>query len=194
VIVLDAADRIQYVNPATETLLGISGVLLVGVAVEQMFEQSPELLMAVRTARTQQETVIEYEIDVAANGHPPIRLGCSISPQERPQGAMLIEMRRSTRTCVLPDWNRRACSKRPIASCCATWRMRSRIRWEAFGARRNCWNTNCHVNHCVNIPSVIIKESDRLQSLLERLLTPHRALPFGAVNIHEVLERVRSLV
>jgi two-component system nitrogen regulation sensor histidine kinase GlnL len=41
---------------------------------------------------------------------------------------------------------------------------------------------------------VIIKESDRLQSLLERLLTPHRTPRFGAVNIHEVLERVRSLV
>ncbi len=41
---------------------------------------------------------------------------------------------------------------------------------------------------------VIIKEADRLQSLLERLLTPHRMPRFGAVNIHEVLERVRSLI
>ena len=41
---------------------------------------------------------------------------------------------------------------------------------------------------------VIIKESDRLQSLMERLLTPHRMPRFGAVNIHEVLERVRSLI
>ncbi len=41
---------------------------------------------------------------------------------------------------------------------------------------------------------VIIKESDRLQSLMERLLTPHRMPHFGAVNIHEVLERVRSLI
>ena len=29
---------------------------------------------------------------------------------------------------------------------------------------------------------------------MERLLTPHRMPRFGAVNIHEVLERVRSLV
>jgi two-component system nitrogen regulation sensor histidine kinase GlnL len=41
---------------------------------------------------------------------------------------------------------------------------------------------------------VIIKESDRLQSLMERLLTPHRMPRFGGVNIHEVLERVRSLI
>jgi len=30
-MVLDATDHIQYVNPATETLLGVSGVLLVGI-------------------------------------------------------------------------------------------------------------------------------------------------------------------
>jgi two-component system nitrogen regulation sensor histidine kinase GlnL len=42
---------------------------------------------------------------------------------------------------------------------------------------------------------VIIKESDRLQSLVDRLLAPHRKQHIDDfVNIHEVLERVRSLV
>ena len=41
---------------------------------------------------------------------------------------------------------------------------------------------------------VIIKEADRLQVLLDRLLTPQRTVQLGQVNIHEVLERVRSLV
>jgi two-component system nitrogen regulation sensor histidine kinase GlnL len=42
---------------------------------------------------------------------------------------------------------------------------------------------------------VIIKESDRLQSLVDRLLAPHKKQHIDDfVNIHEVLERVRSLV
>src|SRR5436189_282447 len=41
---------------------------------------------------------------------------------------------------------------------------------------------------------VIIKEADRLQALLDRLLTPRRAVQLTQVNIHAVLERVRSLV
>ena len=41
---------------------------------------------------------------------------------------------------------------------------------------------------------VIIKEADRLQALMDRLLTPHRAPRVAPVNIHEVLERVRSLI
>ena len=43
--------------------------------------------------------------------------------------------------------------------------------------------------------NVIIHEADRLQSLVDRLLAPHRKPHVvGDVNIHEVCERVRSLV
>ena len=42
---------------------------------------------------------------------------------------------------------------------------------------------------------VIIKEADRLQALVDRLLAPHRRPQVVAdVNIHEVCERVRSLL
>jgi two-component system nitrogen regulation sensor histidine kinase GlnL len=42
---------------------------------------------------------------------------------------------------------------------------------------------------------VIIKESDRLQTLVDRLLAPHRrAHTTELINVHEALERVRSLV
>jgi len=43
--------------------------------------------------------------------------------------------------------------------------------------------------------NVIIHEADRLQSLVDRLLAPHRRPHLvGGVNIHEVCERVRSVV
>jgi two-component system nitrogen regulation sensor histidine kinase GlnL len=42
---------------------------------------------------------------------------------------------------------------------------------------------------------VMIKEVDRLQTLVDRLLAPHkRQKEIAQVNIHEVLERVRSVV
>jgi two-component system nitrogen regulation sensor histidine kinase GlnL len=42
---------------------------------------------------------------------------------------------------------------------------------------------------------VIIHEVDRLQSLVDRLLAPHRhAQVVGDVNIHEICERVRSVI
>ena len=42
---------------------------------------------------------------------------------------------------------------------------------------------------------VVIKEADRLQALVDRLLAPHRVARVDEdLNIHEVLERVRSVV
>ena len=42
---------------------------------------------------------------------------------------------------------------------------------------------------------MIIKESDRLQTLVDRLLEPHRHPHIvGDVNIHEVCERVRAVM
>jgi two-component system nitrogen regulation sensor histidine kinase GlnL len=47
----------------------------------------------------------------------------------------------------------------------------------------------------IEYTQVIIHEADRLQALVDRLLAPHRRPHVVAdVNIHEVLERVRSLV
>jgi len=41
----------------------------------------------------------------------------------------------------------------------------------------------------------MIKEADRLQKLVDRLLAPHRPVTsVEAVNVHEVCERVRSIV
>jgi two-component system nitrogen regulation sensor histidine kinase GlnL len=52
-----------------------------------------------------------------------------------------------------------------------------------------------HLKELREYTQVIIKEADRLQTLVDRLLAPHRhAHIVGDVNIHEVCERVRSLI
>ena len=193
-MVLDADNRIRYVNPAAETLLGMSGALLIGNAAEQSFEHSLELLQAVQTARNEQETVIEYEIDISVSGHLPTRVGCSVSPLEKPPGAVLIEMRavdphlriaRLEQTRLQQEANRELLRnlaheiKNPLGG----------IRGAAQLLEHELPRESLR-----EYTQVIIKESDRLQSLMERLLTPHRTPHFGAVNIHEVLERVRSLI
>ena len=193
-LVFDADGRIFYVNPAAESLLGVSGALLVGDDVMRAFERSPELLNAIQTARSEQETVIEYELDLAVGGHPPIRVGCSISPLENPPHAVLIEMRavdpmlriaRLERSSLQQEANRELLRnlaheiKNPLGG----------IRGAAQLLEHELPRESLR-----EYTQVIIKESDRLQSLMERLLTPHRMPRFGAVNIHEVLERVRSLI
>lgn len=193
-LVLDAEGAIRYVNPATETLLGVSGAVLLGDIAEEVFLRSPEFLAAIRTARNERETVIEYELDVAVNGHSPVRVGCHVSPLEHPAHGMLVEMRaidphlriaRLEQTRLQQEANRELLRnlaheiKNPLGG----------IRGAAQLLEHELPRESLR-----EYTQVIIKESDRLQSLMERLLTPHRTPRFGAVNIHEVLERVRSLI
>ncbi|MDQ1316256.1 MAG: two-component system, NtrC family, nitrogen regulation sensor histidine kinase GlnL [Pseudomonadota bacterium] len=193
-VVLDAGGSIFHVNPAAETLLGVSGALLAGDRADRVFERSPELLAAIRTARSEQETVIEYEIDVAVNGHPPIRLGCSISPLDKPPHAILIEMRAvdpHLRIARLEQARLQQEANRELLR-----NLAHEIKNPLGGIRGAAQLLEHELprESLREYTQVIIKESDRLQSLMERLLTPHRMPRFGAVNIHEVLERVRSLI
>jgi two-component system nitrogen regulation sensor histidine kinase GlnL len=193
-IVLDADNRFLYVNPAAETLLGVSGVLLVGDYAGSVFERSPDLLAAIQTARTEQETVIEYDLDVSVTGHPPIRLGCSFSPLETPAHAILIEMRAidpHLRIARLEQARLQQEANRELLR-----NLAHEIKNPLGGIRGAAQLLEHELprESLREYTQVIIKESDRLQSLMERLLTPHRMPRFGAVNIHEVLERVRSLI
>ncbi|KVW96840.1 histidine kinase [Thiobacillus denitrificans] len=193
-MVLDADDRILYVNPAAETLLGVSGALLVGDKVDHVFERSPGLRAAIHTARSEQETVIEYELDVAVGSHPPIRLGCSISPLDTPLHSVLIEIRAvdpHLRIARLEQARLQQEANRDLLR-----NLAHEIKNPLGGIRGAAQLLEYELprESLREYTQVIIKESDRLQSLMERLLTPHRMPRFGAVNIHEVLERVRSLI
>jgi two-component system nitrogen regulation sensor histidine kinase GlnL len=194
IVVVDGAGVVIFVNLAAETLLGVSGVLMVGEPIEQLFERSLELQTALQTAQATRETVIEYELDAIIVGHPPLRVGCIISPLDEPTDGLLIELRpidphlriaRLEQTRLQQEANRELLRnlaheiKNPLGG----------IRGAAQLLEHELPRESLR-----EYTQVIIKESDRLQSLMERLLTPHRTPRFSTVNIHEVLERVRSLI
>jgi len=193
-LVLDADGRIVFINPAAEALLGVSGALLVGEDAMQVFERSPELLNAIQTARSEQEVIIEYELDLVMGGHPPLRVGCSVSPLEKPAHAMLIEMRAADPQLRIARLERARLQQEANRELLRNLAHEIKNPLGGIRGAAQLLEHELPRESLREYTQVIIKESDRLQSLMERLLTPHRMPRFGAVNIHEVLERVRSLI
>jgi two-component system nitrogen regulation sensor histidine kinase GlnL len=198
VMLLDERERVRYMNPAAENLFGLSSRNAEGAAIEVLFKGSRELSAAIGYARANNASYTEHELTLAANGHDGLHLSCTVTPIDEldaaPAGGFLIEFRhieqqlriaREERMLDQSQANRELIRnlaheiKNPLGG----------IRGAAQLLDRELERPGLH-----EYTQVIMKEADRLQLLMDRLLTPHRLPQPTQVNIHEVLERVRSVI
>jgi two-component system nitrogen regulation sensor histidine kinase GlnL len=194
VMLVAADDRILYVNSAAETLIGLSGALLLGHEFDSLFGHNTELAAALNAARDTQETVTEHDLPVQVNGHPAVRVSCTITVHDSHEWAFMLELRPADqRLRIARQENIRAQQE---ASRELLRNLAHEIKNPLGGIRGAAQLLEHELSResLREYTQVIIKEADRLQSLMERLLTPHRLPKLSLVNIHEVLERVRSLL
>ena len=194
VMLIGADGRILYVNSAAETLIGMSGALLAGQSFDSLFGHNTELAAALNAARETREIVTEHDMPVQANGRPPVPMSCTITVHEGHEWALMLELRPADqRLRIARQENIRVQQE-------ASRELLRNLAHEVKNPLGGIRGAAQLLEHELSRESlreytqVIIKESDRLQSLMERLLTPHRLPKLSPVNIHEVLERVRSLL
>jgi two-component system, NtrC family, nitrogen regulation sensor histidine kinase GlnL len=198
VVFVDERELVRYMNPAAENLFGLSSRNAQGAALDVLFKGGHALGSAIGYARDNNCSYSEHELTLGANGHSPLHLSCTVTPVELDPGSagdgFLIEFRhieqqlridREERMLDQSQANRELIRnlaheiKNPLGG----------IRGAAQLLDRELERPALH-----EYTQVIIKESDRLQMLMDRLLTPHRMPQRGPVNVHEVLERVRSVL
>ena len=198
VMLLDERERVRYMNPSAENLFGLSSRNAEGAAIEVLFRGSSELSAAIGYARENNASYTEHDLTLPANGQDALHLSCTVTPIDEldtePGGGFLIEFRhieqqlriaREERMLDQSQANRELIRnlaheiKNPLGG----------IRGAAQLLDRELERPGLH-----EYTQVIMKEADRLQVLMDRLLTPHRLPQRAQVNIHEVLERVRSVI
>jgi two-component system nitrogen regulation sensor histidine kinase GlnL len=198
VIVLDEDELVRYMNPSAENLFGLSSRNAEGTPIDTLFEDSSVLTAAIGYARHNNCSYSEHDLSLSANGHGAVHLSCTVTPVETnhavAEGGFLIEFRhieqqlkiaREERMLDQSQANRELIRnlaheiKNPLGG----------IRGAAQLLDRELERPGLH-----EYTQVIMKEADRLQLLMDRLLTPHRLPQPSQVNIHEVLERVRSVI
>jgi two-component system nitrogen regulation sensor histidine kinase GlnL len=195
VLLVDAQGVVRRANPAAETTFDLSRRLLEGHALRALFVQSTaidELLHDARAQRVAQRRLLlavrrslreprPVQVSVSAPGREDVALVLEIS-EARPQWGSGREERRSDAR----EANRRLLRnlaheiKNPLGGIRGAAQL---LEAELITAEQR------------EFTRVIISEADRLQSLLDRVLAPHRGpRVVDALNIHEVCERVRSLI
>lgn len=196
VVVVDDNQAVLYMNPAAENLFEASQTSVAGLTIERLLGENAVLAAAIGYARASHSSYTEHEIEIATSGRQRLNLACTVSPADLgdPAAVMLLEFRqidqqlrveREARLLEQSQAHRELIRnlaheiKNPLGG----------IRGAAQLLDRELERPALH-----EYTQVIIKESDRLQALMDRLLTPHRLPLPGPVNIHEVLERVRSVM
>ena len=199
VVLVDAGLAVRYLNPAAENLFEMSSNNIAGQPLKELFSDSAVLVAAVEYARANNCSYTEHDLELGVNGRARLHLSCTVTPVELsardPRGEeLLLEFRhieqqlriaREERMLDQSQANRELIRnlaheiKNPLGG----------IRGAAQLLDRELERPALH-----EYTQVIMKEADRLQSLMDRLLTPHRLPQPGQLNVHEVLERVRSLI
>ena len=194
VLLLDESLKVTYANPAAETLFAQARAHIVGTAFAQALPGNDEFVKRLEQALARDAGFNDNDLMLEVEGYPE-HLHCIITPVEAAGVARLVlefreleqqlKIARETKILEQQEANRELIRnlaheiKNPLGG----------IRGAAQLLERELADPEQR-----EFTQVIVKETDRLQSLMNRLLTPSRLPRVEAINIHEVTERVRTLL
>jgi two-component system nitrogen regulation sensor histidine kinase GlnL len=194
VILLDDESRIAYINPAAENLFDISDKNLHGLPLQQVFTHTEQLASAMQQAVHNNASYIEHDLTLGTHAHGKLHLHCAASPLQFTRPYLLLEFHAMDRPLKLAREEQML--DQTQANRLLLRNLAHEIKNPLGGIRGAAQLLEQELEKPAlrEYTQVIVQEADRLRSLMEKLLAPQNASHYSALNIHEVLERVRSVV
>ena len=194
VLLLDRELKVTYANPAAENLFELSKRQQVGHTAGEIFAEPALLLDAIDKAMRSGASYTEQELELGISGKARLHLNCTVSPVEVGNAALLLEFRHIDQQLKIAREERlleqQQANRELIRS------LAHEIKNPLGGIRGAAQLLERELDRAplIEYTQVIIGEADRLQSLVNRLLTPHRLPTYRRTNIHEILIRVKGVV
>ncbi len=195
VAVVDDQGLVRYANHALEDAIGLSRRHLAGVLLTDWVTQPALLQSALDGARGHEYAVIRYDTYLKRLLRESLPVHLVLAATEWPDHRV-VEM------LPLEQQTRQEREERLLEQAKANKELIRNLAHEIKnplggirGAAQLLQMELADRDDLVEYTQVIVHEADRLQSLVDRLLAPHRRAPVMAdVNIHEVCERVRAII
>jgi two-component system nitrogen regulation sensor histidine kinase GlnL len=194
VVLIDNRRIVRYANPAAENLFATSLHQLIARPLKKLMGDPPGLTVALDSALKNDWSYTSHNIPLSLLPDTLLHVDCTVTPIKAGGARLLLEVRpidqqlkaaREEQFAQQQQANRELVRnlaheiKNPLGG----------IRGSAQLLERELAN-----DHLKEYTQVIIEEVDRLQDLMQRLLSSHRVMQPTLVNIHEILERVRRLI
>ena len=194
VMLLDNAHQIIYANPSAEVLFAVSATQIAKSQITEVFLNCEILQLAIENAIKNNSPFREHELVITTVRQHSFAVTCTVTPIEMHHACLLIEFQQMDQQLRIAREERMLIQQQANSELLRN--LAHEIR-NPLGGLRGAAQLLEHELPNPNLreyTQVIIKEADRLQSLMDRLLVPHRVPKYEPTNIHEVLERVRSLL
>jgi two-component system, NtrC family, nitrogen regulation sensor histidine kinase GlnL len=194
VMLLDDSLRIIYANSSAEILFALSSNQVAGNYISEVFANCELLHTAIENAKTNNSPYREHEFTLSTPRQHAISVTCTVTPIQLANARIVLEFQQ------MDQQLRIAREERMLIQQQANSELLRNLAHEIRNPLGGLRGAAQLLEHELPQPSlkeytqVIIKEADRLHSLMDRLLAPHRVPKYEPTNIHEVLERVRSLL
>ncbi len=195
VAVMQGQGRVRFVNAALEDALGLSRRTLYDSHLPDYFVDPQPLILALSGAQSNEFAALRYEAQLRRLHHDePLPVHVIVAMTDLPDEVIveLLPVEQQTRQEREERLLDQAQANKELIR-----NLAHEIKNPLGGIRGSAQLLEMELNdkELTEYTQVIIHEADRLQTLVDRLLAPHRRPHVvGDVNIHEVCERVRALI
>jgi len=195
VLLFDHSLRLTYLNPAAEVLLAASARQVQSQSLDELLAEDQELLASCRKAVRAAHPFTERGLSLCLPAGRIVVVDCTVTPLQEgaQQTALLMELQRI-------DRHRRIIREETLiaqhqASRALVRGLAHEIKNPLGGLRgaAQLLERELHNEALKEYTGIIIGEADRLQNLLNRMLGPNSLPHQREINIHQVVERVRTL-
>ncbi len=194
VVLVDAKLIIRHVNPAAENLFAVSSRQLLGQPLQRLVGDPPELSAALDNALKNNWSYTGHNILIKLAQDVLLHVDCTVTPVENHSARLLLEVRPIDQQ--LKAAREEQLAQQQQANRELVRNLAHEIKNPLGGIRGSAQLLERELasEPLKEYTQVIIAEADRLQTLMQRLLSSHRVMQPAQVNIHEILERVRRLI
>lgn len=194
-LLLDAELRLEYMNPAAEMLLAVSGQRSHGQFISELFTESAEALSSLRQAVDEAHPFNKREAVLTSVSGQTLTVDYAVTPViSRGKTLLLLEV--FPRDRMLRITKEEAQLSKQETTKLLVRGLAHEIKNPLGGIRgaAQLLARELPEENLKDYTNVIIEEADRLRNLVDRMLGSNKLPLLSMTNVHEVLERVSSLV
>ena len=194
-LLLNSQLCLEYMNPAAEMLLAVSGQRSHGQFISDLFTESPEALSSLRQAVEQAHPFNKREAVLTSVTGQTLTVDYAVTPLFS-KGETLLLLEVHPRDRLLRITKEEAQLSKQETTKMLVRGLAHEIKNPLGGIRgaAQLLARELPEEHLKDYTEVIIEEADRLRNLVDRMLGSNKLPSLSMTNIHEVLEHVASLI